>query len=546
MTVTTTLFFIFIFHWFPFRFDISFFLFFFFLKPIRVQQKQKERKKEHIRTKKSVVSMGRHHPHHHGHPTPRETELSKAGEKPYDVEGSSRRQPSEEEFWRSDSPLDHSERPIQKHQKATTEVQAEGKKRKQKRHQTEDDADEGRGASSLRGAASSSASLAASSLPKMEANPIASEASHQKGTTPCLPSSSPRAGGEVSLRTIWARSENKRCGDCREVGTEWVSVNLGVFLCVSCAGVHRSLGTHLSRVKSITMDAWSPVEVALLQHLGNAVAAELFEATMPKAVQCTPVYTIDERRTRIHAKYVSRAFAGPDAWRILNRVYREVGYGKYASLAKGEGGRGERRRGVGQQEEEEKHGRPRRPDAVQHTDKEGEAKKQNGVKSRRSGSLDSVGSEPHPAPLSKAQQKQKCTDALKALYGVVDEWIPEEERRKRNVTSNDKEEDPQHTTKKREKSPLPFTDTEDRDATGRNADTWRTSSDRHPDPSLPDEEVPREREANASLATSCPSIPSQRVMNERGVFGVLNVPKAVRAERLALIHTYFHIPLNSP
>lgn len=39
---------------------------------------------------------------------------------------------------------------------------------------------------------------------------------------------------------------------------EWSAVNLGALLCEECAGVHRGLGVHISRVKSLVLDKWEP------------------------------------------------------------------------------------------------------------------------------------------------------------------------------------------------------------------------------------------------------------------------------------------------
>jgi len=48
--------------------------------------------------------------------------------------------------------------------------------------------------------------------------------------------------------------DNNICFDCSKPFPEWVSVNNAIFLCLDCAGVHRSLGLQVSVVRSLTMD----------------------------------------------------------------------------------------------------------------------------------------------------------------------------------------------------------------------------------------------------------------------------------------------------
>jgi len=48
--------------------------------------------------------------------------------------------------------------------------------------------------------------------------------------------------------------DNNVCFDCNKSFPEWVSVNNAIFLCLDCAGVHRSLGLQISVVRSLTMD----------------------------------------------------------------------------------------------------------------------------------------------------------------------------------------------------------------------------------------------------------------------------------------------------
>ncbi|KAK3930186.1 Stromal membrane-associated protein 1, partial [Frankliniella fusca] len=61
----------------------------------------------------------------------------------------------------------------------------------------------------------------------------------------------------------------------------WASWNLGIFLCIRCAGIHRNLGVHISKVKSVNLDSWTPEQVVSLQNMGNSRARAVYEANLP-------------------------------------------------------------------------------------------------------------------------------------------------------------------------------------------------------------------------------------------------------------------------
>lgn len=75
--------------------------------------------------------------------------------------------------------------------------------------------------------------------------------------------------------------ENKLCADCMSKGPRWASVNLGIFICMQCSGIHRSLGVHISKVRSATLDTWLPEQVAFIQTMGNEKANSYWEAELP-------------------------------------------------------------------------------------------------------------------------------------------------------------------------------------------------------------------------------------------------------------------------
>lgn len=86
---------------------------------------------------------------------------------------------------------------------------------------------------------------------------------------------------QALLTQMLRDDDNKYCVDCDTKGPRWASWNLGVFLCIRCAGIHRNLGVHISRVKSVTLDSWTPEQVVSLQMMGNSRARAVYEANLP-------------------------------------------------------------------------------------------------------------------------------------------------------------------------------------------------------------------------------------------------------------------------
>ena len=82
---------------------------------------------------------------------------------------------------------------------------------------------------------------------------------------------------ECAWRLAKIEAENPRCSDCGAEKPDWCVINHGVLICLRCSGVHRSLGTHVSKVRSLRLDRISPLELSVITNIGNDAANSIYE-----------------------------------------------------------------------------------------------------------------------------------------------------------------------------------------------------------------------------------------------------------------------------
>lgn len=69
---------------------------------------------------------------------------------------------------------------------------------------------------------------------------------------------------------------------------DWASLNLGALICIECSGIHRNLGTHLSRVRSLDLDEWPLELIKVMSAIGNELANSVWEANAQGRLKPAP------------------------------------------------------------------------------------------------------------------------------------------------------------------------------------------------------------------------------------------------------------------
>lgn len=134
--------------------------------------------------------------------------------------------------------------------------------------------------------------------------------------------------GESVLQRVQNVAGNSQCGDCGQPDPRWASINLGVLLCIECSGIHRSLGVHCSKVRSLTLDSWEPELLKLMCELGNSTVNRIYEAQCegPGIRKPTASSPRQDKEAWIKDKYVEKKFVrrppsapareAPQRWRV--------------------------------------------------------------------------------------------------------------------------------------------------------------------------------------------------------------------------------------
>ncbi|XP_060055822.1 arf-GAP with coiled-coil, ANK repeat and PH domain-containing protein 3 isoform X4 [Erinaceus europaeus] len=118
------------------------------------------------------------------------------------------------------------------------------------------------------------------------------------------------AKGDSVLQRVQNVAGNGQCGDCGQPDPRWASINLGVLLCIECSGIHRSLGVHCSKVRSLTLDSWEPELLKLMCELGNSMVNQIYEAQCEGLGSRKPTASSprQDKEAWIKDKYVEKKF----------------------------------------------------------------------------------------------------------------------------------------------------------------------------------------------------------------------------------------------
>ncbi|KAF6751143.1 hypothetical protein DFP72DRAFT_991442 [Ephemerocybe angulata] len=131
-----------------------------------------------------------------------------------------------------------------------------------------------------------------------------------------LPSKLAGERNQKALVELVTKPGNDICADCKVRNPRWASHNLGIFICMNCASIHRKIGTHITKVKSLTMDLWTNDQVDVMRNMGNVRSNAIYN---PNELRNPPPPNIEdgerdsEMEKYIRSKYEYRKYIDKNA-----------------------------------------------------------------------------------------------------------------------------------------------------------------------------------------------------------------------------------------
>ncbi|EFO18325.1 hypothetical protein LOAG_10171 [Loa loa] len=115
-------------------------------------------------------------------------------------------------------------------------------------------------------------------------------------------------GNKTEVQALRLIPGNDSCADCDTPKPDWASLNLGTLICIECSGIHRNLGSHISKVRSLDLDDWPMEYLNVMEAIGNKKANAVWEYNAPAGRKPQATASREEKEKWIKVKYEGKRF----------------------------------------------------------------------------------------------------------------------------------------------------------------------------------------------------------------------------------------------